>query len=216
MTITDITIQARNLDRVNVSVDGKYRFSLAISQVTDLGVKVGKDYTETELDALLDESAFGKLYARALEYSFSRPHSAKEMRDYLWRKTRETMYKSRTGELKRREGASQANAERTFNRLVERGYVNDETFAKWWVESRNLRKGTSQRKLAAELQAKGIDRTIIETTLAATERDESDELQKVLAKKRHRYDDEQKLKAYLLRQGFAYDEIQRALRSDDE
>jgi regulatory protein len=75
MKITDISVQTRNPDRVNVSVDGKYRFSLDILQVTELGVKIGNDYSEQELAELEDESIYGKLYARALEYTLMRPHS---------------------------------------------------------------------------------------------------------------------------------------------
>ena len=85
--ITSISVQARNPDRVNVSIDGKYRLSLDVWQVTELGLRNGAEVTEEELAKWEEESAFGKLYARALEYTMIRPHSAKEVRDYLWRKT---------------------------------------------------------------------------------------------------------------------------------
>lgn len=214
MKITSITAQTKNPDRVNVSVDGKYRFSLDISQVVDLGVKIGKEYTGEELVELEGESQFGKLYARALEYSLMRPHSAREVRDHLWRKTRTTKYKSKTGELKERAGVSQEIANRTFNRLVEKGYIDDEKFARWWVENRDLRKGTSSRKLAAELRAKGVDGKIIEAQLEESSRSDEDELQKIIAKKRSRYDDQQKFMQYLARQGFSYDDIKAALTED--
>jgi SOS response regulatory protein OraA/RecX len=38
----------------------------------------------------------------------------------------------------------------------------------------------------------------------------------VLAKKRSKYDDEQKLIAYLMRQGFSYDTIRDALNGDTD
>ena len=38
MKITDISLQARDKNRVNVSVDGKYRFSLDIFQVGELAL----------------------------------------------------------------------------------------------------------------------------------------------------------------------------------
>lgn len=215
MKITSITAQVKNPDRVNVSVDGKYRFSLAISQVVDLGVKVGKEYTEEQLVELETESQFGKLYARALEYCLMRPHSMREVRDYLWRKTRDTKYKSHSGEIKEREGVSEETAERIFNRLVERGYVSDEKFARWWIESRNLTKGTSLRKLSVELRAKGVDGKIIEAELQESSRTDSDELQKIIAKKQRRYDDPQKFMQYLVRQGFSYDDVKAALQGDD-
>src|SRR5690606_30272472 len=215
MKITALSTQARNPDRVNVSVDGKYRFSLDIYQVVELAVKVGNEYSEAELSELEDESQFGKLYARALEYCLLRPRSMREVRDYLWRKTRLGKYKSRTGEMRERVGVSQSLFERIFNRLDERGYVSDEKFARWWVENRNLKKGASLRKLQAELRAKGVESTIIEATLHESSRTDEEELQKIIAKKRRRYDDEQKFMQYLLRQGFSYDAVKEALRTEN-
>ena len=66
MKITDISLQARDKNRVNVSVDGKYRFSLDVFQVGELGIKVGREYTEEEISKLEDDSQFGKLYARSI------------------------------------------------------------------------------------------------------------------------------------------------------
>lgn len=215
MKITNISVQAKNPDRVNVSVDGVYRFSLDIYQVGELGIKVGKEYTDDELTQIENESQFGKLYMRALEYSLMRPHSAKEVRDYLWRKTRTTKYKARDGQIKEREGVTQTNADRVFARLSERGYVDDEKFARFWVENRNQAKGASLRKLTAELRAKGVESSIIEQALEGSDRNDDDELKKIIAKKQRKYDDEQKLIAYLARQGFSYDAIKSALRDED-
>ena len=215
MKITALSAQVRNPDRVNVSVDGKYRFSLDISQVIDLGVKIGNEYDEAELAELETESQFGKLYARALEYCLMRPHSAREIRDYLYQKTRATKYKSKkTGELKERAGVSQYVADRVFDRLVYKNYIDDETFARYWVENRHQTKGTSQRKLQAELRAKGVESSIIEAALATTERSDQDELAKIIAKKRPKYPDDQKFMQYLARQGFSYDDIKTALQQD--
>lgn len=207
MKITSITIQAKNQNRVNVNVDGKYRFSLDIFQVGDLGLKVGKEYSEQELVGLETESKFGKLYARALEYVMMRPHSGREVKDYLYRKTRPTLTKK--GE--KREGYSPALTERVFERLLEKGYINDEKFARWWAENRNITKGSSMRKLTAELRAKGVSGYIIEQVLGDTGRSDADELAKVIAKKRGRYADDQKFMQYLARQGFNYDDIKTAL-----
>ncbi len=215
--ITALSTQTRNPDRVNVSVDGKYRFSLDISQVADLGVKVGQCVTAAELAELEAESQFGKLYARALEYCLARPHSVREVRDYLQRKTMARRYKSRrTGHIKEHPGVNQSTADRVLVRLREKGYVDDEVFARWWVENRNIiKKGTSKRKLSSELAAKGVDRILIDRVLAESDRSDLQELTKIIAKKRRRYPDERKLAAYLARQGFDYDDIKQALQNND-
>lgn len=212
MKITAITAQQKDKNRLNVMVDGKYRFSLDIFQYADLGIKIGKDYSEEELHALETESQFGKVYARALEYCLMRPHSSREVRDYLYRKTRDT--RTKTGEMKK--GVSPEITQRVFDRLVEKGYIDDEKFTRYWVENRNLTKGASRRKLQAELQAKGVEAGIIEQQLASSPRSDDDELSKVIAKKRNRYADDQKFMQYLARQGFSYDDIKRALTPNDD
>ena len=207
MKITSITAQVCNPDRVNVGIDGKYRFSLDISQITDLNVKVGREVDEEELAALETESQFGKLYSRALEYSLMRPHSVRELRDYLYRKTLATKYKDHSGQVREKQGYSPTLSMRVLEKLQQKNYVSDENFARWWVENRNSTKGTSLRKLTAELRAKGVNGEVIERTLSQTARNDSEELAKMIAKKRARYPDDQKLMQYLARQGFSYDDI---------
>jgi len=227
--ITSLSAQLRNPDRVNVSIDGKYRFSLDISQVVELGVRVGREVDAEELAALETESQYGKLYARALEYCLMRPHSVREVRDYLWRKTRTTKKlvpaarshaKRRAGEVSSERkvvelpGYSPALAERVLSKLQHKGYVDDEKFARWWVETRNQTKGTSLRKLRAELQAKGVAAHIIDEVVTASERSDDNELAKIIAKKRNKYPDEQKFVQYLARQGFSYADITAALQDE--
>lgn len=215
MKITGLTAQQKDANRVNVMVDGKFRFSLDIFQLSDLGIRVGKEYSDAELLELETESQFGKLYARALEYCLMRPHSSREVRDYLYRKTLAKKYKSkRTGELKERQGVSKAVTERVFDRLVEKGYIDDEKFTRFWVENRNMSKGASRRKLQSELQAKGIERSIIDKYLDESDRNDVDELKKIIHKKRNKYPDEQKFMQYLARQGFSFDDIKDALADE--
>lgn len=215
MKITALTSQQKDKNRVNVLVDGVYRFSLDIYQVADLGLRVGREYTEQELIDLEIESQFGKLYGRALEYTMMRPHSSREIRDYLYKKTQMKRVRSqKTGEVQERPGVSVEVSERVYDRLLEKGYIDDEKFARYWIENRNLRKGSSRRKLEAELRTKGVKNEIIAKYLDASERDDQTELQKIITKRRGRYPDEQKFMQYLARQGFSYDDIKSALNEN--
>lgn len=216
MKITDISLQARDNNRVNVSVDGVYSFSLDIAQVTDLNLKVGRELSDGELEELQEESQFGKLYMRALEYCLRRPHSVKEVRDYLWRKTQPTLRKSRTG-MNNPVVYSERVASRVLRKLQQKAYVDDDEFARWWVENRQLSKGVSRRKLTAELRSKGVHADIIAQTFEKTDRTDDQELRKVIAKKHRRYaGDRQKFVQYLVRQGFSYDDVVSALNDVEE
>lgn len=213
--ITALSPQVRDSNRVNVYIDGRYNFSLDISQVVDLGVKSGQVLSKDELTNLKQESEFGKLYARTLEYVLMRPRSSSEVRDYLYRKTLARKYKNKkTGRLDEKPGVANGVVERVFTKLQARGYIDDQKFANWWVENRHQAKGVSMRKLRSELAAKGVVNTIIESVIAESSRNDSSELAKVIAKKRWRYSDEQKFMQYLARQGFSFDDIKAALRSD--
>ena len=88
LVITNLKQGVKNPGRVNVYVDDKFAFSLDVAQVVDFKLKIGRVLTDEKLEELKKASEFGKLYQRALEKSLTRPHSKKEMYDYLYRKLR--------------------------------------------------------------------------------------------------------------------------------
>ncbi len=221
--ITDISVQARNPNRVNISIDGKYRLSLHIHQITELDIKNGAEVTSEQIAKWEEESLFGKLYSRATEYCLMRPHSAQEIRDYLWRKTLTRRVSVKTKNEERRTkiiekvGVGKEIADKVYDRLVQRGYVDDKQFARYWLENRNLTKGASRRKLIMELRGKGVEQDIIEKLLPYSARTDEDEIQKIISKRAKRYADDDKLIQYLIRQGFQYDDVRSAVnqyRSD--
>jgi regulatory protein len=211
MKITAISPQVRDKNRVNISIDGKYRFSLDIYQLLELHIKVGAEYDEAQIANLEHESQFGKVYSRALEYCLARPRSSRELKDYLYRKKRQTIDKK--GNIK--PGITDLIAARVFDRLAEKKYVDDENFARFWIENRFVKKGVSQRRLKNELKVKGVDGSVIEKMLANSERSDDDEIRKIIIKKRSRYDSDEKLVAYLMRLGFNYEDIKDAIEDSN-
>lgn len=228
LKITDIKQAVGNENRVNIYVNGKYAFSLDVAQVVDMGVKIGRVISEEELADYKRASEFGKAYQRALEWVLMRPRSVRELKDYLKRREMQGEAKERKKDWERdREIADliargenvgakrlEKRAERAKNRvkydfrdliverLVERGYVDDVKFARYYVENRFVKKGVSHKRLKMELMKKGISQEIIDEALS--ERNDEEEILKIIAKKRTKYTDE-KLVAYLCRQGFSYD-----------
>jgi regulatory protein len=149
-----------------------------------------------------------------------RPRSEREIQDYLKRKTldRKIRIKNRkTGEYSTqfKKGYDTSLVPLVLKRLNDSGYIDDERFATVWVENHNISKGASEKKLRLELQQKGIKQSIIEKVLAESDRDEREELRKIIARKAKKYPDEQKLIQHLLRQGFNYSDISDALSSID-
>ena len=202
LVITNLKTGVKNPNRVNVFVNDEYTFSLDVTQVVDLKVKVGKEISEEDLQNYKNESEYGKLYQRALEWVLMRPRSKKELSDYLYRK--------------RVQGNHVANDSGLFERIVEqlvlRGYVDDDRFAEWYVENRFVKKGVSQKRLKMELMKKGIALEIIDEVLGG--RNDEDEIKKIISRKRAKYDD-QKLMAYLCSQGFKYDTVRKLLEGNE-
>lgn len=200
LKITDLKQGVRNPERVNVYVDDKFSFSLDVSQVVDFGIKIGREISIEELEELKKASEFGKLYQRTLEWVLLRPHSEKECRDYLYKKIFEKKL-------------DKNYIDRIIEKLKSKNYLNDVRFAKYYVENRFSKKGVSSKRLRMELIKKGISKEIIEETLAGSERNDAEEIKKMIAKKRSKYPDDEKLTAYLVRQGFQYDLVRELVRS---
>ena len=198
--ITELKQGVRNPDRVNVYVNSKFAFSLDISQVVDFGIKIGREISEEELEEFKRASEFGKLYQRTLEWVLTRPRSEKECRDYLYKKIFEKKL-------------DKNYIDRIIAKLEEKNYLNDARFAEYYVENRFVKKGVSLKRLKMELMKKGVSKEIIEEVLADTDRNDTEELKKMILKKRSKYPDDEKLTQYLCRQGFQYDLVREMIRS---
>lgn len=196
MKITAIKQQLKRADRYSIYVDGKYSFSLGENELLKLGLHSGQEITEKKLKNYQGESDYGKLFDKTLNLLSFRLRSEWELRDYL-----------------RRNKASPEIVDNILNKLSINGYVNDEQFARRWIENRRLLKPTSQRKLRVELQQKHIPRGIIDKVLLDDkgEIDEREVLKELVEKKQHRYPDKVKFMQYLARQGYSYDDIKSVL-----
>src|SRR3954468_12937735 len=86
MKITSIKQQVKNPERVSVFVDGKYEFSLSLDELVKYKLKNNDELDKADVKRFKKISADGKLRARALEWLMNRPHSERELRDYLYKK----------------------------------------------------------------------------------------------------------------------------------
>lgn len=204
-TITKITAGVRDPNRVNIFLDGHFAFSLDIAQVVELNVKVKQTVTPARLKELRAASEFGKLYQRTLEWLLTRPHSIRETSTYLKRRKFKRTQLNRQREKEGKNPLPEIQDETidlVMNRLIEKKYLDDLKFAKFFVENRYVRRGISQKRLKMELRQKGVCDEYVKRALAEVDRPEDDEILKVIKKKRKKYPDDFKLIGYLIRQGF--------------
>ena len=193
MKITKVTPAAKTPGRYNIFVDGKYSFSLDELQLVQSGIHSGLDIDEDKLSQFQNESNFGKNYIRAVDLISRRLRSEKEIRDYAKRKQ-----------------WTVDNTDRVVEQLKQRGYLNDRVFAEAFVRSRQNATKYSKRRIEQDLRKKGVSGAIIKEVLH-DEVNDLEALKKLVAKRAQRYDNPAKLKAYLLRAGFNYDDINRVI-----
>ena len=144
-----------NPERVNISVDGRFLLGAGALLVLQLGLKVGQELSEAQLEQLHADEARQQAVDRALNYLSFRPRSRQEVRQYLRRK--ET-----TPEI----------IEAVIARLEALNLINDEQFASFWVESRERFNPRGARALRHELRAKGVERDVADAAVDAEQDDE--------------------------------------------
>jgi regulatory protein len=194
--VTDIKQQQKRKERYSIYFDGKYLLSLSQNELMKSGIRVGAEYQSEQLEELKQTAVLDKAYMRSLDYLARRSRSRWEMADYLKRKD----YGSPTVDI-------------ILNKLSDMQYLDDEKFARSWLDNRRLLKPTSLRRLKQELQQKRVPAEIISKVLEGQEDAEQQALQEQITKKLRlsRFQDREKLIAYLMRQGFRYDDIKSAL-----
>jgi regulatory protein len=206
--ITALKVQKKNTDRVNVYLDGHFAFGL--SAILAASLKLGEFLSEAEVESLRDRDDAEVAYNRALDYLSYRPRSKSEVSTYL-----------------KRRGLPDRLIEAVVERLARAGLLDDEAFARFWVENRERFRPRGVRALRYELRSKGISDEIADRILATV--DPSASAYEAAAKKAHQLSHldqqtfHQKLVGYLARRGFDYEVARevaqrswRELREEDD
>ncbi len=194
--ITALELQKKNKTRVNVYLDGEFAFSLALNEA--LHLKRGQWLDDEDIARLRAQDAYHRAMEAATRLLATRPRSTAEIRDRL-----------------RQKGYEPQTVERVIHRLQELGYLDDEAFARYWVENRERFRPRGPHALRYELHQKGIPAHIIDRVLG-----EINPLASALNALRARalrwaHLEEnafrQKATQFLARRGFSYDTIQEAI-----
>lgn len=196
-----ITYKKGKQDKIHISVDGEYSFTVDEAYFATLGLWNGKQISEDEHEELRETVNIRRAYNYAVCLLARRDHSEKELMKKL-------SLKGYTF------GAQQA-----VDKLKKAGYIDDERFARLYVkELQNLKK-YGKKRIEQELYRKGIDREIIYCVLEETEFPESG-LIALIERKYMRYLSNekgvQKTINALVRLGYSYGEIRDALKQINE
>lgn len=194
-TITALTPQQRNKNRVNVFLDGAFAFGLPIAAAQNLSL--GQQLTPAELEVLKHLDLVDKAKNSALRFLSYRMRSIAEVRQ----------------NLKKKEYAPEIIDE-AVSQLEAQGWLDDVAFAEYWAEQRETFKPRGRVAVAMELRQKGVERSIIDHVLEDMDEDAAAQ-QAALKKARslsHLPQDlfKKKLGQFLQRRGFRYEQIRSA------
>ena len=188
--VTSIKPQ-KNKKRVNIYLDGKFAFGLDLQTYLKNNLKVEQELSEENIAEIVKKGEFQNTYDKILRFASLRPRSRKEYE--LW------MNKYKVHE---------SIKEELFNRLEHLEFLDDEKFAKWWIEQRNNFKPKAKRILKFELRNKGIGKEIIDKVIDEGEVDERKIAENLVAKKDRLwkglvgYEKRKKIYSYLMQKGF--------------
>lgn len=106
-------------------------------------------------------------------------------------------------------GYSKEVIDKMLSHFQEKGYVNDERFAKLYVDYEFRNKKEGRRKIEYKLKIKGIDNEIISTALASiTDEDEKEAIRELIERRKTLSTKEpKKMLSFFLRNGFSYQNI---------
>ncbi|MFZ6026331.1 MAG: regulatory protein RecX [Chloroflexota bacterium] len=195
--VTALKQQKRNPQRINVYVDGEYR--CALYRITAAWLRIGQEVTETQLAALLEKDGREAAYQQAYRLLERRERTVAEIERRL-----------------RERGFSDEIITDLLARLQESGVVNDNRFARNFVEARATFRPRSRRALRVELRQRGLQEAQIAEALADV--DEGAMAYQVALKQGRRLqalawqEFRQKLGAFLARRGFNYEVIAPVVR----
>jgi regulatory protein len=196
--ITAIQIGKSRGKRVNVSLDGRFAFSLAAEVVLREGLRVGQELSAAEVEALAGTDRFHRCFNAALRYLSYRPRSEFELKERLQRR-----------------GFDGDSMGAVLTKLKEQELVNDVAFAQFWKDNRESFSPRSKRLTGLELRRKGVDEDTIAQVVDVIDDDDS-AYRAALGKARSLslsdYQDfRQRLAGYLRRRGFSYGVINHAV-----
>lgn len=146
--ITKLTVQKNNPDRMSVFLDGAFAFGVHQNLVLEHELHVGRVLTPEAHQAIIEADRVAGAKARAFDYLAHKPRTEFEVR----RKLRQKDYEPPV-------------VEAVVEHLQDRGYVDDEHYAREYVQRRFSHKGYGPVRLQQELYTRGVDRHLAEAAV---------------------------------------------------
>ena len=188
-TVTALKVQKRNLQRVNVYLDGEFAFGLA--RITAAWLHIGQELSAEKIAQMQAEDAREVGYQQALRLLSYRPRASAEVRRNL-----------------EKHAMPAEVIEDVLARLQRAGLLDDSRFAQAWVDNRSEFRPRGRRALAVEMRQRGLDDESIQQALAEVDEEAlADQAASKQSRRLAGLDEtafKHKLSGFLARRGFGY------------
>lgn len=191
-----ITSKQGNGNKVHIYIDGTYTLTLYDDYWYLCGIKDGQEISETQLASLEEEAGFRSAYEKGITYLSMRAYSEKELYD----------------KLKMKFGAE--SSRRAVDKMLQRGYIDDETFCKEYVRYLFEVKKYDIKRITCELKIKGIDGETVNNTLKILD---NEPISRIIEMLRTKYEnkletekDRKRIVNRFVRMGYSYSDIKSA------
>ncbi len=149
LRITSLQVRKNDPERVSVYLDDEFAFGLSAMLVLARNLSPGQELSQHDIESLQNDESVERCYGAALNFLSYRPRSRGEVADYF-----------------RRKKIDLDVVEAVVARLERAGLLDDQEFARFWVENRQTFRPRGTRALRMELRQKGLDSRVIDEALA--------------------------------------------------
>ncbi len=194
--ITSIVVQGKRKDRVNIFVDNEFFMGVPMELVYQISLKKGLEIDQALLQEIIEENQKSEALAKGIKYCSKTLKTEKQVKTYLFSK--------------------EYSAKVVFyvlDKLKEYKYVDDEAYAKRYIETTASRQGEKMSRY--KLLSKGVKADVIERVSDEVEVDSFSNCkniaEKYLKNKQLTKEILSKTYRYLIGKGFSYEDVSKII-----
>jgi len=200
--ITNIEVQKRNKNRVNIYIDEEYKFSCDTEIIYKYNLSKGQHIDLKDLEEIINEDNYLKAKAAAFRIIERSYKTEKEIEDKLIQK-----------------GFDKNIVERIKKLLIEYDFMNDVKYTQAFIKD-NI-KSQGNKKIQYNLSKKGVSESLIKRELGKINKEDMEKYATVIAEKKYsqlikRENDtwklSNKLTSFLLSKGYEYEMVKTIVR----
>ena len=197
-----VTYSTGRGNKIHINIDGEYRFTTDVDFWLSLGIHSGDEISTQELLELEEKIGVRKAYNKGIELLSRRAHSKKELLNKIKR------------------AVDEKYAIIAVDALEEKGYVNDEEFARTYYSYLLNKKHFGKKRIDYEMCQKGISRDITDNLALEFFSDPSDNIREIIERKYSDKlgDEKSKRRVFnsLVRMGYNYSDIRKVMNEYSE